>query len=107
MSKITDALNKLRTKCTEEGTAPHGNSIDEILDCIATHWNVSGGGESSVFNVVLTATSAQSSVLCHGDALIIDDDTGSGFLQLVGQLRHDRLLFRQYFCVGHSVFSPP
>ena len=47
------------------------------------------------------ALGTQSGILCHRDALVINDDTGSCVLQLLGQRRHDGLLLRQNFCVGH------
>ena len=35
-----------------------------------------------------------------GDALVINDDTGGCILQLLGQRRHDGLLFGQTFALG-------
>ena len=35
------------------------------------------------------------------------DNAGSCALQLLGQRGHDRLLFRQNFCVRHFLSSPP
>lgn len=49
MGRTTKALEKLREKCTEEGHAPAGNSIADILDCIAEHF--SGGGGAFVFRL--------------------------------------------------------
>lgn len=42
MGRIQKALNKLRTKCTPEGTHPSGNSTADILDCIAEHFEAGG-----------------------------------------------------------------
>lgn len=38
MGRISKALDKLRTKCTEAGTHPAGNSTADILECIAEHY---------------------------------------------------------------------
>lgn len=38
MGRISKALEKLRKKCTAAGTHPSGNSVADILDCIAEHF---------------------------------------------------------------------
>ena len=60
--------------------------------------------DDGIIDFVLAALGAKSSVLRDGDALVVDDDTGGRALQLLGQRGHDRLLFRQDFCVRHSCF---
>ena len=50
--------------------------------------------DNGVIHVVLTALTAQRSVLLHGNALVVDEDAGGGILDLLGQLGHDGLLFR-------------
>lgn len=78
MSKITDALEKLRVKCTEEGTAPHGKSLHAILDCIAEHWDVNGedgadGADgASVTAIALTTTEG---AVTGGTATLSDGTT--------------------------------
>ena len=39
MSRLKDALMALLGKCTPNGAEPHGNNVDEILECMATHYN--------------------------------------------------------------------
>lgn len=39
MSRLTDALLALLGKCTPEGAEPHGNNADEIIECLAAHYN--------------------------------------------------------------------
>ncbi len=46
MGRISKALDELRTKCTMEGTHPAGNSVADILECIAEHYEGGGGGGS-------------------------------------------------------------
>ena len=74
-----------------------------VVECKAQQ----GVLDDGVLDVVFTALGTQRGILCHGDALVIHKDAGSRVLHLLGQSRHDRLLFRQYFCVGHSSCSPP
>lgn len=40
MSRLKDALMSLLGKCTPEGTQPVGNNTDEILECMAMHFDV-------------------------------------------------------------------
>ena len=47
MSRLKDALLALLGKCTPEGAEPHGNNVDEILECIAAHYN----GQRFVINL--------------------------------------------------------
>jgi hypothetical protein len=44
MSRLKDALLALLGKCTPEGTQPTGNNVDEIIECMATHYNGGSGG---------------------------------------------------------------
>lgn len=54
MGRISKALDKLRTKCTQEGTHPTGNSTADILECIAEHFEGGGGGfEKITFTVTV------------------------------------------------------
>lgn len=39
MSRLKDALMSLLGKCTPAGTQPAGNNVDEIIECIARHYN--------------------------------------------------------------------
>lgn len=39
MSRLKDALLALLGKCTPEGTEPKGNNVDEILECMAEHFD--------------------------------------------------------------------
>lgn len=39
MSRLKDALMSLLGKCTPAGAHPVGNNVDEILECIAAHYN--------------------------------------------------------------------
>ncbi len=39
MSRLKDALMSLLGKCTPAGTKPDGNNVDEILECMAAHYN--------------------------------------------------------------------
>ena len=40
MSRLKDALMALLGKCTPEGTQPEGNNVDEIIECLATHFSL-------------------------------------------------------------------
>lgn len=51
MSRLKDALLQLVNKCTPEGTKPHGDNVDEILECLAAHF----GGGVSIAKVVKTS----------------------------------------------------
>lgn len=78
MSKISKALNKLRAKCTEAGTSPHGNGIADIIDCIAEHFNVDGedgqdGADgASVTAIAFTKTEGE---ITGGTATLSDGST--------------------------------
>ena len=63
--------------------------------------------DNCILDIVLTALSAELGVFRDGDALVVNDNAGSCALQLLGQRGHDRLLFRQNFCVRHFLSSPP
>ena len=39
MSRLKDALMSLLGQCTPAGTEPDGNNVDEILECMAAHFN--------------------------------------------------------------------
>lgn len=45
---------------------------------------------------------AQSSVVCHVDALVVHNDTGYGILELLCQIRHKFLLFAENGCAWHK-----
>lgn len=56
MGRISKALDKLRVKCTEDGTHPAGNSVGDILDCIAEHFDCNGeDGEDGADGAYVTA----------------------------------------------------
>lgn len=40
MGRTAKALNKLRAKCTKAGMTPKGDSVADLLDCIAEHFEV-------------------------------------------------------------------
>lgn len=75
MSKITDALEKLRVKCTEEGTAPHGKSLHAILDCIAEHWDVNGADGADGASVTAIALTTTEGAVTGGTATLSDGST--------------------------------
>lgn len=56
MSKISKALDKLRTKCTSEGAVPHGKGIADVLECIAEHYNTTGATGAYVTAIALVTT---------------------------------------------------
>lgn len=53
MSRLKDALLALLGKCTPEGTEPNGNNTDEIVECLAKHFDVRGATQ---FLVTVTKT---------------------------------------------------
>ena len=57
-----------------------------------------------VVHVVLPQLRAKSGVLGNRDALVVHQHAGGCVFQLVCQLRHDRLLLAENFCVRHSCF---
>lgn len=69
MSRITEALNKLRVKCTEAGHSPSGNGIADIIDCIAEHFR-SGGG--MVVNATVTVDSETEALNVTADKTIAE-----------------------------------
>lgn len=74
MNKISKALNKLRTKCTNEG-APVGNSIADILDCIATHFDVDGQDGADGASVTAIALTTTEGAVTGGTATLSDGTT--------------------------------
>ena len=57
MSRLTDALEMLRAKCTPNGVSPEGNNVDEIVECMAHHftggsadWNANEGEDGYIKN---------------------------------------------------------
>lgn len=76
MSRLKDALMALLGKCTPEGAHPSGNNVDEIIECIARHYN----GQRFVINLSWDAS-----------ANLISD---KGFSEVY-----------EAFSAGHSVFG--
>ena len=38
-------------KCTPDGTKPHGDNVDEILACLAAHFEAGGKCEAVTLNI--------------------------------------------------------
>ena len=75
MSRLTDALEKLRTKCTEAGTSPAGDSIDEIVDCIAEHFDVNGEDGADGVSVTAIALTTTEGAVTGGTVTFSDGTT--------------------------------
>ena len=61
---------------------------------------------NTVLDALLTQLDTQSGILSNGDTLVVDQNTGVGALQLLGQSGDNGLLLRQNLCVRH-LDSPP
>ena len=42
MAKIVNALKELGKKCNTTAAVPNGNTVSEVIDSIATNFNISG-----------------------------------------------------------------
>lgn len=78
MARISKALDKLRTKCTESGTHPAGNSTADILECIAEHFDCNGedgaDGEDGAYVTAIALTTTEGAVT-GGTATLSDGTT--------------------------------
>ena len=51
-SRLVKALKKLGAKCTAAGTQVTGDNVDGVVECIAEHYAVGGGGDCMITPIV-------------------------------------------------------
>ena len=71
MSRTLDALKKLGKKCNTSGTEPTGNTTDEVLNSIATNFNITGAAGASVKTITLYT--GEGGAITGGVATLTDD----------------------------------
>jgi len=72
MSKLTTALKNFGKKCNTGGTAPAGNTVAQIIENIASSFNISGTSGASVTAIELELTDG---VVSGGTATLSDSTT--------------------------------
>lgn len=72
MAKIVNALKELGKKCNTTSTVPAGNTVSEVIDSIATNFNISGAYVTAM-TLYTTEGSVTSGVatLSNGDTIEI------------------------------------
>ena len=71
MSRTLDALKNLGKKCNKAGTAPTGNTTDEVLNSIATSFDIDGADGASVKTITLYT--GEGGAITGGLATLTDD----------------------------------
>lgn len=75
MGRISKALDKLRTKCTEAGTHPAGKSVADILECVAEHFDCTGEKGDTGAHVTAIALTTTEGAVTGGTATLSDGTT--------------------------------
>lgn len=77
MSRTLDALKNLGKKCNTGGTAPTGNTTDEVLNSIATNFNINGAdgndGADGASVKTITLYTGEGGAITGGLATLTDD----------------------------------
>lgn len=75
MGRISKALDKLRAKCTEAGASPKGDSVADLLDCIAEHFDCDGEDGQDGASVTAIALTTTEGAVTGGTATLSDGTT--------------------------------
>ncbi len=73
MGRISKALETLRTKCTEAGTTPSGDSIADLLECIAAHYQAGEKGDTGAYVTAIELETTEGAVT--GGTATLSDET--------------------------------
>lgn len=88
-SRLVKALKKLGEKCTAKGTKVQGDNVDDVIECIAEHFEGGGGGGD-----------------CLITPIVADRDNITSFRELATGLYTFHGFFTPYFGSDVSMSSP-
>lgn len=72
MARIIDALKELGKKLNTDGTAPTGETVDEVINSITDNFDITGATGASVTAIELELTDG---VVSGGTATLSDETT--------------------------------
>ena len=79
MSRTLEALKNLGKKCNTSGTAPSGNTTDEVLNNIAKAFNINGekgdDGADGASVTAITLYTGEGGAITSGVATLSDGNT--------------------------------
>lgn len=72
MSRLIEALKNLGKKCNSSQTVPTGDNVEDVINSIATNFNINGADGASVTAIALTTTEG---AVTGGTATLSDGTT--------------------------------
>lgn len=75
MAKIINALREIGKKCNASGTVPTGKSVSDVLNSIASNFNINGEKGDDGASVTAIALVTESGNVVSGTATLSDGTT--------------------------------
>ena len=75
MSRLITALKELGKKCNTSGTAPTGKTLSQVINSIATNFNITGAKGADGASVTAIALTTTEGAVTGGTATLSDGKT--------------------------------